>query len=176
MLCLLPNKKEKPRKESGAFVNGLFYRRNLDFAAVGADIFGGSFVAVDEGVSHRCSCAEFNRNSYADILRDRENTRAVSFAVAGDFSRRNNSCAAAFCERGACFGKRTDGYRYADRGGLIADSRTSLILQKSHIGIHCGNPLSVGILHSIRKGIFVFLKIIRRSGTIRCCTVAFRCL
>ena len=129
----------------------------MEFAAVGADIFGGSFVAVDEGVSYRCSCAEFNRNSYADILRDRENTRAVSFAVSGDFSRRNNRSAAAFCESGACFGKRTDGYRYTNGGGLIADSRTSLILQKSHIIIHHGYPLSVGILLSIRKGNFVFL-------------------
>ena len=44
----------------------LFYRRS--FTASCTDVIGRYTVAVHKRISNRCSCTEFNRNRYADIL------------------------------------------------------------------------------------------------------------
>lgn len=118
----------------------LHFRR---FTAIGADIFRGSGVAVDKRIPDRRSCAEFNRNSYADILGNREHARAVALAITGDFSGHNHGCSAAFGKGSPCFGKRAHRYGHTNGNRLIPNRGTSLIFRNHHIRFQFRFPLSI---------------------------------
>lgn len=98
----------------------------LDHAAIGANILCSRVIAVDITFSYSGDGAKLHGDCHADILGDGKEAGSVPHTAAHIAARRHNRIPAALGSGIACLGIGGDSNRNADRGGLVAYSRTGL--------------------------------------------------